>query len=54
MEYFFDVIILIALILPIFTLNKIDVVGLYIPLLVVVAVSYVLYQYGHLVMRIIR
>jgi len=51
---FFEVLILIALIAPIFTLEKSNVRGFYIPILVVVVVSYGLYRYGHLALEIIR
>jgi hypothetical protein len=50
---FFEVLILIALIVPFFTLDKVDIEGFYIPILVVVVVLYAMYQYGHLALRII-
>jgi hypothetical protein len=51
---FFEVLILIALIVPFFTLDKSNVRGFYFPIFGVVVVSYGLYRYGHLALEIIR
>ncbi len=50
---FFEVLILIALIVPFFTLEKIEIEGFYIPIFVVAVVLYAMYRYGHLALRII-